>query len=181
MTANNISIYSQFESNLDENQFINKDGQYIPISDNKESLQFNSIFAHNVNEYINYFCVNESINVFRKFDFSQITQCSTDTSRQISDFVQIFMQAILENRQQFADGIQLPSLIWNMLGQESHLIEWIFKDFRIGFSIENDEDDSSWFVVANEKFQNLNASGKLIAQESKSIISQIIQFSAVNL
>ena len=46
---------------------------------------------------------------------------------------------------------QLPSLHAVNVEDGSTLIEWIFDDFRIGFSVEKESDESSWYLVASKK------------------------------
>ena len=39
------------------------------------------------------------------------------------------------------------------------LIEWIFPDFRFGFSMEKDLNESNYYFVSNQKYGELNVSG----------------------
>ena len=41
------------------------------------------------------------------------------------------------------------------------IIEWIFKDFRFGFIMEENPDKSSFYFVSNEKYGELSASALL--------------------
>ncbi len=41
----------------------------------------------------------------------------------------------------------------------SVLLEWIFTDFRIGFNIEPNPEESSWYLVSNKKLGEVGASG----------------------
>ena len=43
----------------------------------------------------------------------------------------------------------------------SVLLEWIFPDFRVGFNIEPNPDDSGWHLVSNNKLEEYTASGQL--------------------
>jgi hypothetical protein len=47
----------------------------------------------------------------------------------------------------------------------SVLIEWIFADFRIGFNIEPNPQDSNWYLVSNKKFGEIGASGFMSGAE----------------
>jgi hypothetical protein len=53
----------------------------------------------------------------------------------------------------------LPALNFNQLDDNSVLMEWIFKDFRIGFSIEPNSEESSWYLIANNKIDESNLQG----------------------
>lgn len=52
----------------------------------------------------------------------------------------------------------------------SVLLEWIFPDFRIGFNIESNPDDSGWHLVSNKKLGSTIASGQLTKMEEISIL-----------
>jgi hypothetical protein len=55
-----------------------------------------------------------------------------------------------------------PSLKAYEAEDESILIEWIYPNFRIGFTIEPNPRESGWYLVANEKIGNRRASGHLL-------------------
>ena len=56
---------------------------------------------------------------------------------------------------------QVPPLHAFEVDDGSVLFEWILDDFRIGFSIESNLDDSSWYLVSNSKFGETSTSGSL--------------------
>lgn len=43
----------------------------------------------------------------------------------------------------------------------SILLEWIFKNLRLGLSIESEIEKSSWFLVSNKSIGSINAYGRL--------------------
>lgn len=60
----------------------------------------------------------------------------------------------------------LPYLRASEAEDGSMLIEWIFDDFRIGFSIEPTSDKSSWYVVSNSRLGEISACGYIPQSES---------------
>ena len=58
-------------------------------------------------------------------------------------------------QQKGIDVSYLPSLIAIEFDDGSLLIEWVFDDFHLGFSIEPSPDESSWYIVSNEKLNNI--------------------------
>lgn len=56
---------------------------------------------------------------------------------------------------------QVPPLHAFKVEDGSVLFEWILDDFRIGFSVEPNLDDSSWYLVSREKFGDTSTSGSL--------------------
>lgn len=67
------------------------------------------------------------------------------------------MVTIFENSGIYLDHI--PRLDAANLEDGSLLIEWIFDDFRIGFSIEPDPRESGWYLVTKENLGGINATG----------------------
>jgi hypothetical protein len=74
----------------------------------------------------------------------------------------------------------LPSLILNILEDRSALLEWGFRDFKIGFSFEIEIKESSWYFVANEKFQFASLNGKLDLDNEDVFLSNILFFVSKN-
>ena len=52
----------------------------------------------------------------------------------------------------------------------SLLIEWTFEQFRIGFNFDNENSDSSWYLVSLENIGNINAYGSLSDVNEKTIL-----------
>ena len=71
----------------------------------------------------------------------------------------------------------LPSLHAVNVEDGSTLIEWIFDDFRIGFSIEKERDESSWYLVASKKMTEMNAYGYISSgNEFEKLIMWLLYF-----
>lgn len=73
-------------------------------------------------------------------------------------------------RQNNIDIPYLPKIYGFFVDDGSILLEWIFSDFRIGFSIEPVSEESSWFLVTNQKHGEISASGYLSDQNEKIIL-----------
>lgn len=61
-------------------------------------------------------------------------------------------------------GLELnnvPPIHMHILDDKSVSMEWLFPDFRVGFNIEPDPDESGWHLVANKKLKELTLSGQL--------------------
>ena len=61
----------------------------------------------------------------------------------------------------------------------SVLLEWVFPDFRIGFNIEPDPDDSGWHLVSGKNLRNKTESGQLI--DTPKICSYLYDFIRSNI
>ena len=72
----------------------------------------------------------------------------------------LLIQDTITNFQQFRFDISyLPQLQAFNVDDGSVLLEWIFNDFRMGFSIEPNPQDSSWYLVTNRNLGEISASG----------------------
>jgi len=119
-------------------------------------------------------------NIFRgvNLDASQIPneQLRKMTSQFLSDFQRVLMM----NRTRIEGSGRLPPLKIQWLEDDSVLTEWIFKDFRIGFSIEPKEKESSWYLVANRNLDEVSASGALDLSSPESLLSNLLSFVLAN-
>lgn len=55
----------------------------------------------------------------------------------------------------------LPKLILNIEENGAASIEWIFPDFRIGFNLETNHEESGWHLISNKKLNEITMSGQL--------------------
>ena len=76
-------------------------------------------------------------------------------------YLGIFQTVLVEIINGNRDIGYLPPLKMNIDDDGSVLLEWIFKDFRIGISFEVQESDSSWYFVSNKNMQEVSKSGVL--------------------
>lgn len=76
------------------------------------------------------------------------------------------------------DLAHLPQLHAFDVQDGSMLIEWIFDDFRIGFSIEPTPTESSWYLVSNANLGNIGEYGNISQDEFEiqNLISELLSF-----
>jgi len=91
-------------------------------------------------------------------------------------FLSIFQDMAAIFPQLGLDLYSLPHLFGFNVDDGSFLIEWIFSDFRIGFNFEQNLNDSSWYLVSNQKYGDINASGFLSIRDSRSLILWLLTF-----
>jgi len=58
----------------------------------------------------------------------------------------------------------------------SILLEWIFESFRLGFSFEIDDNESSWYLVSDETSGNHSANGDLFVNKFTSLTKFLLGF-----
>ena len=85
---------------------------------------------------------------------------------------------ILRVQQRRSDLTDIPPVCAHSSEDGSVLLEWIFSDFRIGFNIEPNPDDSGWHLVSNKKLGEIAVSKPLprdLARMSETI-AMLIEF-----
>jgi hypothetical protein len=70
----------------------------------------------------------------------------------------------------------LPSLSFVISDDGSLLIEWVFKDFRMGFAFEENEKESSWYFASNEKFDYSHSSGSINGNTFYELLYNLLYF-----
>jgi hypothetical protein len=70
----------------------------------------------------------------------------------------------------------LPPIRAVLAEDGSLLLEWIFNNFRIGFSIEQEIRDSGWYFVSKETYGGINASGLLDRVDIEPLIKWLINY-----
>ncbi|MDP8240308.1 MAG: hypothetical protein P9X24_14560 [Candidatus Hatepunaea meridiana] len=71
---------------------------------------------------------------------------------------------------------QFPHLHESQEEDGSYQFEWMFEDFRIGFSFEPIVNDSGWFFVSNNKLNQISASGYIGDTDVNNLIIWIFSF-----
>jgi hypothetical protein len=114
-------------------------------------------------------------NIFREVNSALFHIEDKQVRETTSKFLTTFQNIFVLNRERIQSSSQhLPPLRIRYLDDNSVLIEWIFKDFRIGFSIETQEDESSWYLISNSNLNETNAGGVLRRSEIESFLSTLL-------
>jgi hypothetical protein len=70
----------------------------------------------------------------------------------------------------------LPPLRGVNVDDGSILLEWIFTEFRVGFSIEPEPFHSSWFLVSTDSLGQISAYGYIPETDAKKLILWLLNF-----
>jgi hypothetical protein len=62
----------------------------------------------------------------------------------------------------------------------SALLEWISPKFRLGFNLEVERSQSSWFLVTSPELGGLAVSGQLFATGIEPIVNTLVRFISTN-
>ena len=68
----------------------------------------------------------------------------------------------------------IPKINTFQTGEDSALIEWIAHDIRLGFNIEGDPSQSSWYLATSDKLGCFSASGQLSVRELSTILDELV-------
>lgn len=71
---------------------------------------------------------------------------------------------------------RVPPLHAVALDDGSFLVEWIFAKYRIGFVLDENENESLWYLVSAIEEANIEKSGLLIKLDKKSLLLDLITF-----
>ena len=74
------------------------------------------------------------------------------------------------------DPGHVPQLHAKFPDDDSLLFEWILPNFRLGFGLEKDRSQSSWFLVTDETLGNISSSGYLSGIELQKLILWLMGF-----
>jgi hypothetical protein len=92
------------------------------------------------------------------------------------------IQEIIDSLEQVGVGLGfLPPLQAFNVDDGSVLIEWIFKDFRMGFTVEPNPEDSGWYLVSNRNLGEIGASGYTSNVDTKKLILWLLIFQILKL
>lgn len=103
----------------------------------------------------------------------------TNIGREARDLAQTIVDLVLELQSGNVDITNIPSLHAEMLDDHSLLVEWLFPNYRIGFSICSDARDSSWYMVSTSASTASNQSGAL-GTDKKTLLTGLVSFVVMN-
>jgi hypothetical protein len=174
----NYTLYDKGKDKTSDSYFTTK----TPFPSELEKLESTSYATSgapiDLGNYIYRFTSNYDI--LRALDFGASSDSNTETIKYVRFFINVLQNVLLKNRINIKRSLQLPPLKIRWVEDQSALIEWIFKDFRIGFSIEPNIKDSGWYLVSNNNLQEMSASGELQLENLESLIINLLNFAIVN-
>lgn len=101
---------------------------------------------------------------------------ASSTRFQLAKLLSTLQLAIVQILEMSTEEIYLPRLQAHISEDGSILLEWISSKYRIGFNIETDPSESSWFLVTTDELGGIQASGRLDDAEIPRIISWFSTF-----
>ena len=171
-------------TNYNQEKHINYTTDNSMSYDKKENIKFDETSFSisggertRVGDYV--YILPNDINIFKNFENIENIK-NKNVKNQVVIFLAKFQNILIaiSNRLDFTGS--LPPLLIQAGEDGSALIEWIFKDFRIGFAFEENEKESSWYLVSNQKFGNIDISGSFKNVDVYNLLEQTITSVLVN-
>ncbi len=171
-----------FKNNLDDIEKT-EDFNYITHPFNEDEVSNNTQFTTSL-EYVdlssNYINIEPGYNIFSNF-YNFYSEIKDDNKKKkLHEFILIFSNIISSHKNVIDNDLYLPKLSFSSAEDKSLLIEWIFKNFRIGFSFEEDENESSWYVVSDKTLNDFSISGDLNFDNLESLLISILLYVIAN-
>jgi hypothetical protein len=97
---------------------------------------------------------------------------------QAADLI-VALQRVLANMQRYRFNTHhIPALNVQQPDDGSLLFEWTLPNLRLGFSIEEDNSQSSWYLVTNATLGNIGGSGYLPGGNLQNLLEWLVSFLA---
>jgi hypothetical protein len=112
----------------------------------------------------------------------EAVRCTPDpeVAERASGILSAIQETLVSLHQLGLDLSHLPLLHAFNVEDGSVLIEWIFASYRIGWSVEPDPRESSWYLVSNKDLGEISASGYLSSIDARRLILWLINFALTN-
>lgn len=168
MTNNNCyKSKNKFSENLTNNtdNYV-EDLQYIETSNHIGDDQF-------LNDY--FYSFSSNLNIFEDVQ----KYLNYIENNQVKNFIIEFIQTFQKILKTIMDKEQIDNVLPPMrITQEDDaiILEWIFKDFRVGFIIENKVNESTWYMITNKNLEEFSISGKLDQKDLSYTVLKIINY-----
>ena len=99
-----------------------------------------------------------------------------EVSKEAEKILLLIKETVSSFQQLSFDLTFLPSIRAFENEDGSILIEWIFKNYRIGFGIEVNPSDSGWYLVTKRELGEISASGYTSNTDTRNIILWLLNF-----
>jgi len=104
---------------------------------------------------------------------------NTAVAEQLDKLLLMIRKMIEIAQRERPDLRDIPPLLAHIDEDGAVLVEWIFPDFRVGFNIEPNPNESGWYLVSNKKLNNFTVSGQLGNMDA--IIRTLLRFILPNI
>jgi hypothetical protein len=153
-------------------RFNNVISQDSTSSQGYRKIIYNNQWINPVNNGLYLSSLSKGTDIFVKVipEVNRIT--NRDLKRRLLILINVFTE-ILSKIQTITN--YLPPM--NMeLEEDSIFLEWIFKDIRVGFTLDKEESESMWFMITNRNLEEFSVTGNLGIEDYRSVIAKILKY-----
>jgi hypothetical protein len=125
--------------------------------------------------FLNFFSPAESRLIKPALDTLK-TAKNKEVSKEAEKALLLIKETVSSFQQLSFDLTFLPAIRAFENEDGSVIIEWIFKDYRIGFGIEVDPSDSGWYLVTKRELGEISASGHTSNTNIRNTILWLLNF-----
>lgn len=141
----------------------------IEFSEDLESTGGECPYEHYIPLLGRFTVLGRSLSALRKINDDDVAKRSERLISIIQKVLHLFDQGGY-------DVSSLPPLQPFFPDDGSVLFEWIFPDYRIGFSIERESKESGWYLVTNSQRGEISASGYLLPDRYPNVIRWLLTY-----
>ena len=111
----------------------------------------------------------EAVHPLTSSAYDQLAEILTPTKESIQSVLNLFVTFV-----SYTVTVGLPPLRLSLLEDSSYLLEWTFKDRRLGFSFEKDPKDSGWYFVLFSTSSERSESGTMDQLEMGRLVKMMV-------
>jgi len=121
-----------------------------------------------------------SLDIFKEYGQLDFNAINLKLLNNLERFVLSLNQVISQLEPFVSKSSSLPPLKFQILDEETVMVEWIFLDFRIGFSITDNPEELAWYLVGSRTFNHASYSGELDLGNLYNVVSKLIRIGLSN-
>lgn len=117
-----------------------------------------------------------NIDIFKNFRTKNQISANEELDRAVFLFLMNLQNELLYVRRILKIESNLQPLNISVISRDEVIIEWNFKDFRIGFALETGKEAIEWYLVSNKNLDELSISGEMLPESLKLQLRNLILF-----
>ena len=125
--------------------------------------------------FLNFFSPSESRLIKPALDALKNAK-NKEVTREAEKVLSLIKETVSSFQQLSFDLTFLPSIQAFENDDGSILIEWIFRNYRIGFGVEIDPNDSGWYLVTKRDLGEISASGYTSNTNMRNTVLWLLNF-----
>lgn len=135
------------------------------------TLNYNTYSCKNSNDkYIN--LISKNLHVLQDVLVKSKNIENKELKKNVFDFIFCFI-SLLNKKEDISNNLTPLNIA---IEDDSVFLEWAFRDFRIGFTIMENEKDSMWFLISNKNLREKTYSEMLQRSDYQQVIANVLKY-----